>query len=217
MDSYLQYKYEHRYDDYFFDGHASYDGKTIVGIYVMGKNLKDALKNFESESGIKILGMGEVTDNIKNTWRVNYPKMVIPDSFAFPHTGDSVNDCRICEKNDLFAMQHFIYGKSFKDILEIEKEYADALAKDELKAKQEEEDRQRELTRQRKIRMEREEREERERAYREQQERERRNQCYTPSDDKMTVTGYKREWCGGDEGWVKTKYTYTVDRNKYGL
>lgn len=215
MDFYLQYKYEHRYDDYFFDGHASYDGKTIVGIYVMGENLKDALKNFESESGIKILGMGEVTEDIKNTWVVNYPKMVIPDSFAFPRTGDDVNDCRMRDKNELFAIRHFIYGKSFKDILEIEKEYADALAEDELKAKQEE-DRQRELARQRKIQMELEEREERERAYREQQERERRNQCYTPSDDKITVTGYKREWRGGDEGWVETKYTYEVDRNEYG-
>lgn len=216
MDFYLQYKYEHRYDDY-FDGCTIYDGNTIVAVYVKGKTLEDALKNFESESGIKILEMGEVTENGENNWKVNHPKMDIPNSFRYPNTGDIEKDLSMSEKNKIFAICHFIYGESFKGILEIEKEYADALAKDELKAKQEEEDRQREFARQRQLRMEREEREEREHSYREQQERERRKRYYDTSDDKMSVTGYKREWRGGDEGWVKTEYTYTVDRNRYGL
>lgn len=220
MDSYLQYRYEHRLDDN-FTGCSYYIGsRPITAILVKGKTLEDALEKFESESGIKILEVGKATKIVDGNWKVDFPKMNIPNSFRFPNTGDFEKDWAATEKNSHFATCHFLYGKSIEEIIEIEKEYAKALAKDEANAKREEKFRQRELARQQKLQQEREEKEEHERAYREQQEREKREKrkrYYTPSNDKITVTDYTREWRGGDEGWVTKEQTRTIDRNKYGL
>lgn len=212
MDSYIRYKYEHRFDGR-FDGCAyNYDFRPIVAIYVEGETLKDALKSFEVQNGIKIFGRGKAKKASKGIWRIECPKMEIPDSFWHPQTGDVLKDFKIREKNEYFANCNFICGNSTDEILAIEEEYCKALAKDEENAKREEEARARQRLQQ-ELQKEREVME-----IRQRKEREKLNRNDTPiKDDTITYTYTTREWDGGYAGWIEKEHIVTVDRNEYGL